>query len=213
MGYIEIAAVRAAGIDETELPDIRCQLLIDYYSDFFDRATGQWFESRPLDLLLDGDGTNLMLFEVPIISMTEIYINENPIALDSQYYAVYNRPYPDDRRNPKVLLKSGYLFLEGVQSQRFVGNFGFVEQGGSCPLAVQNAVLLLVIENRIVPGDEDAGAAGASYRVIKEVTDGHSITYGALPMVGGDSTGIPEVDRAIRNYKRARKMRMSSPCP
>jgi len=219
MGYTTIEALRAAGITEAMLSDEDAPEKIDYWSSEVDRLTGQFFESREVDTMIDGSGGAMLLFRVPIISISAIYRNDSTVAEDPANYVVYNRRQPDDRKNPKIVLKNlpggsfcatggaRRIFQEGVQNQRVVGTFGYTEEGGETPLPIARAVILLIANDLETLADPDREPAGVSQRIKREVTDGHSITYAGVSDAY-TPTGIPEVDKIIRRFKAPIHMRM-----
>lgn len=227
--YITLQDVRDAGVTVTQADDATVLASIELWSQFMDRACGQWFEPRSLDILLDGTDSKLLWFQVPIISVSALYINELTTILDTQYYHVYNNlgaGLRDDRRDPKIALKdeqsveffartvasmSEWKFLFGRKNQRIVGVFGYVESDFSTPLQIQRAVLKLVTRalsasDSLNPDPVPIGP------IVSEKTDGHSITYGGISwgkkvgLLG--ITGDPEVDQIIALYKAPKPMRI-----
>lgn len=226
MSYVTVAEAHAQGVPLTIDVNILSAAL-KRQSDFIDRATGQWFESRALSLTLDGSGSRTLMLPVPIIKLEALYINANfERLIDPSLYVVYDRrdAMRDDRRNPMIKLggnrmtvfdspdfRIGTCFLPGMQNQRLDGTFGFVEPDGTTPDLIKRAVLKLAIKQIQPSGsgtlwDEVAAGAGFQGTITSETTDGHSISYNAFqykPMRAGLNgiTNDAEVDGIIMLYK------------
>lgn len=199
--YCTVADIRDAGLTDTATyPDADVLAAIELWQAFLERACRQWFNPRTIVLKFDGTDSDTLHFGVPIISIDHIKLNDNTEILDPNNYRVYaGRQYPDDRRNPRVKLRSmsdfpdiftapivarSLRFRKGRQNQEVKGTFGFVEENGLTPKLIQRALCKLVIEkltNPIpVPGGSPAIPpppiiAGA---LLEEVTDGHKRKYG-----------------------------------
>jgi hypothetical protein len=211
--YVELADIRAEGIDVATLSDARATFLSEGWQAFIEARTGNWFESRTKTMLFDGDGSRLIHFPVPIISVTSLYVNDEfTTALDATYYVVYNRYFPDDRKNPRIKLKkstddffsvSAGVFEVGDQNQKVIGDFGYVEEGGSTPFMIERAIMTLIGMSMeyLSDGDLDILRGG---RVTEEVTDRHRVRFANLYKELGqwNSTGIADVDAAIQMYRR-----------
>jgi hypothetical protein len=193
MGYVSIADIRAEGLtDAQRFPDERVQAQIDLWSGFVERATRQWFEPRPRTLIVDGNDTDTLQLPVPIISVSQLYINADfitPVRTDL-YFAYTGRDFPDDRKNPRIRLLStekfadiflpprvrtrGEVFIKSRQNQKVVGVFGFVEADGSTPALIKRAVTKLVLANvRPLFKSSVAMVLGK----MMEQTDGHMVQY------------------------------------
>jgi len=214
--YITLAELRDTyDVPISMVTDAQANFLIPFCSNKMDSLTGQWFESKALTLKLDGTDNGTLFLPVFAISVTSVYLNSSSSALAATVYTVYNRFFPDDRKNPKIRVTestnpsiferrlSDYtIFEKGTLNQTIVGSFGYVESDGSTPEDIKRAVAVLVVEYALNPPD-DASSFGEAFAVTREVTDGHSLTYAfkdtlKLPFLG---TGIPEVDRIIAQYK------------
>lgn len=225
--YASLADARNEGVP-VSISDGDVQEQLDRWTDFIDAATKQWFEPRTLTLLLDGNNSRTLFLPVPIITLDELYMNNDfTNKVDSKLYAVYNRrdAARDDRRNPMIKLAGGGLgvfdvpdfrmgmcFQVGEQNQKLVGTFGFTESDGSTPKLIKRAVLKLAIRElqrgsgslweEVANGGIKAGGGV----VTSETTDGHTISYSAFSM-GSSKPGLngitndPEVDRIIDLYR------------
>jgi len=216
--YCTLQDIRDEGITDTELSDDRALKLSTLWQRWFEDKTGNFFTPKEDTVDLDGDGSRMLLLPVPIISVDELYINDDfTTVVDPTVYAVYNGrgPVRDDRRNPHIMLKgtaglfsaSGSKFEIGDLNQRVVGTWGYTESDGSTPLAVSRAILILINATKeYLPDDEiDQLAAG---RLVEEVTDRHRKQYADLfnRLKTWGPTGITEVDDAIRKYRRPHRI-------
>jgi len=193
MAYITVEEVRAEGLTEAMADDDRVELLIERWQTWVDQRCGRWFESRDVDIRFDGEGGRLAHFQVPIIEVASLFINDCATALNSDEFVAYTGrggTEPDDRNNPKIALKgqrtnifdrgaSQSVFERGAQNQRLVGKMGYTEQDGSTPALIKLALLTLVVKNYKVAVPGGGGGATVTPGVVKsELTDGHQIVYG-----------------------------------
>jgi hypothetical protein len=223
--YCTIQDLRDEGITENELSDDRALVLLWGWQLWFEDNTGLFFTPKEAEVLLDGDGSRMLLLPVPIIECTALYANDDFVnAVDSSQYVVYDKrgPVQDDRRNPHIMFKrstgtsiysisggSG-VFLIGDRNQRVDGTFGYVEYDGSTPPVVKQAIkILTTLSKELLPdGEIDQLIVG---RKIEEVTDRHRIEYSDLfnRLKTWGPTGITMVDAALRKYRRP--MRIGAP--
>jgi len=217
---VSLQDIRNEGLGVGELSNDRALSLSAGWQSWFEKKCGQWFTPRELDLLVDGDGSRVLYLDVPAISVTELYINNDFVnALDPSYYTVYNRMFPeDDRRNPRIKLKrsldgifssyTGSKFNAGDQNQKISGLFGYVEEDGSPPFAVMRAILLLIRMTAAQMNDDEVDQLRVG-RATEEVTDRHRIRYSDLydSLKKWSVTGITEVDDALVMYRRPAKIR------
>lgn len=193
--YITVQDIRAAGVPESEASDKVVKAQITMWQQFIERATRQWFEPRDAQFNVDGNGSDTLLFGVPIIDINEIRINDSTTALDPTMYRVYNaNPYPDDRKNPRIKLTrnetrdvfispiltgSRFAFRKGRQNQYIDGTFGYVEADGTTPELIKHALTKLVVEKiRSRPGAKPASSVNPIVGlVLEEWTDGHKVKF------------------------------------
>ncbi len=219
--YITIQEVRDSDPDGQGYPDwtdAEISEMIDRHEGFIDFHTGQFFNKQALTLKVDGQGGRILHLGIPIIELRKLQINDSGQDEDiTNDVIVYDgRTFPqDDRRNPKVALTAGKrsifagrtdprrIFLRGYRNQLLEGDFGFVEADDSTPLRIKRAVLRLVVRE-IEAGGLNPDPEPPGY-IVKEVTDGHSITYGTQG--GGDVaetaslTGDADIDQTIADYR------------
>jgi hypothetical protein len=227
-GYISLTDVRNAGVTEAQASDDEVWASIEMWTQFIDMATRQWFVEKILDVKLDGNGTRVLHFKVPIIEITELYMNKDfTTVVPADQYEVYNNlgeGVRDDRRDPKIALadqQSSDLyerllrkskFTRGRKNQRVVGKFGFIEPDGSPPALIQHAMLKLVVRQLTDPNG-GGGSVPIAGPMIAEVTDGHSRRYATL--FSGTKpgtvllTGDSQIDAIINYYKTPKVMRLT----
>ena len=196
--YITVQDVRDGGVPTVAAggpSDAEVLAQINTWQVFIERATRQWFVARAVVMNIDGNESSLMQFNVPIVSITYIKLNDSSDELDTTLYKVYNSvTNPDDRWNPRIRLVTSeerdifsgpyrkLMFRKGEENQEISGSFGFVESDGSPPLLIQRALLKLTIEKVMTPIYSattptfplPSGATGA---LLSEKTDGHARTW------------------------------------
>lgn len=190
---------------------------------FIDRHTRQWFNARTFDdsrpVLLEGNNTECLFLQVPILEITSIRKQEGAEVLSPDSYQVFNgRSFPDDRRNPMIKLRKGdddVLFISSGKFMRGVrlaltGVFGFLEEDGSTPPMVARATLKLALIYALKSlGEAAQSAADGDLGPIKrEKTDLHEIEYFDARATTGKGTnegtglsGDDEIDDVIAAYK------------
>lgn len=230
MPYIAPAFLRDPPYNLPEDPytDEMVEAAILVWQQALERATRQWFEERDAVVRVDGSNSDTLNFAVPIISVNEMRINDETVALDTDFYEVYNNrtQWPDDRKNPRICLRRGRdgdiftrgtygcaKFLKGRRNQYIDGSWGYTEEDGSTPALIQRALALLVIEKLTTPSLPPAGGGGVppavpSGLLIEEETDDHRMKW---EPAGGSTrarpagllglTTNPEVLRIITMYK------------
>lgn len=156
VGYISIQDIRDEGYTATMVTDAQVTSGIARATAMIDKITGQWFEPRPRTFLLDGRGHDALHFQVPIIAITGLEIEESTEEIDFDTIKVYNRHLtqglvnPDDRYDPKLVFDNvtwlrtltgrdtttyvDGLFYHGPQNISVTGIFGFTELGLNDPI-------------------------------------------------------------------------------
>lgn len=211
--YVSLQDIRDEGISETMCSDARALQLISTWERFVDMNTGQWFNPRDTILALDGTDSDILQLPIPVIKVDALKINGLTDILNPVLYKVYNRTYPDDRRNPKIQMvggmssdffvrvaSGGSVFIRGQQNQVIEGTFGFVESDGSSPPPIKYAVLKLISKHVQKMGR--GGATAYAGPVIEEWSDGHRLRYGEPKFWMYKTTGDPELDQILASYKR-----------
>jgi len=200
MSYITPTDIYDEGIDPADYPAPDVQIQIDLWQEFIEAATKQWFEDRLVEFYIDGTGMESLWFQVPVISLDELYINGDfTNAVDLDAIAVYNRTpsdaLKDDRKNPRISIKRSRdvdgtiydqaflnrVFEKGHLNQKVKGHFGYLENGAT-PARIIYALKKLVINHLGKLGDPGSGPGVDPLAALKrrEVTDGHSIEYASL---------------------------------
>jgi hypothetical protein len=190
--YASIEDIREfSGLTPSQVSDEGVFAAIQLWQEVIERICRQWFYPKSLTLEVNGNDSDVLHFGVPIISVSEVYINGGVEALDSSAYKVYL-----DYRDPKICLTHAQQiadlytaalrggdarFYKGYQNQRIVGVFGHVITGNKAPRPIRRALTKLVTEKLVA--QYGAGASGGTSTVIagtvvSETTDGHSISYG-----------------------------------
>lgn len=207
--YVQIADVRAVdGFEDVEAyPDPVIEASIRLQTRLVDKITHQWFVPVEKSLLLDGDGSPVLMLDFPIIELDELYVDEVLVPVAHRRVYNGNSRGNDDRDCPMIELVTG-MFREGSQNVRVVGTFGFVEDDGSIPEPIKYATLKLVIRDLQSPpgGGESSGGGAPVGPKTSETTDGHSVSF-AAPAVTGMRigtlalTGDPQVDKILELYR------------
>lgn len=223
MAYITLADVRAEGVTVAQASDAKVNTLIDTYQAMIETITRQWFEARTISWDFDGNGTTLTQWPVPIISVTNLYVNEDfTTAVDADDFKAYTGrggTEPDDRPNPKVRLVTGEqsiftgtgqisrfgpVFEVGEMNCRLEGSFGYTEQDGSTPEPIRYAHLKMVVQAAVKGPLAGAGLSAAG-PVVEEESDRHRREF-ADPFVGSklwpiSGSGDVEVDLILSRYR------------
>ena len=147
MPYATVADIRAEGVTARQADDARVTALIQEATSLLDKATGQFFEARELDIKLDGTSSRILHLPVPVVRLTGLWPHRSVIPMGADFYEVYSRrDLPDDRANPKIVLRYGYLFERGVRNQRLAGTFWYVEADCTTHPLIRKATIHLVVE-------------------------------------------------------------------
>lgn len=178
---------------------------------FIEQWTGQWFESRSKTIRVEGKNSNVMFFGVPIISISEIRVNNATDASPLTDFEIYDGI--DNRRNPRIKLRSGVRNIfattlgrafRRVTYSEFDGSFGFIEEDGSTPILIQRATLTLTINSIKSPIAAGSSLAGVGAKK-REKTDLHETEYFQPDDVRGGASGAIsgdiEVDRILKMYR------------
>lgn len=230
MAYATIQEGRDFGITVEMASDEALAAALELWSRVIDRACRQWFEPRSLDFKIDGTGTSELHLDVPVISVSALYVNGDTTALPADQFVVYNTAtgYPDDRGNPRIALSYSNssslffqaswrapIFVKGNRNQRVVGSFGFVESDGTTPLPIKRAVLKLTKLKLQEAAAAEAGEiqAGEQGPLVRERTDDHEMEWSG-PQIkqgvrGSTISGItndPEINAIVRLYRAPMSM-------
>lgn len=184
-------------------------------SSFIDYHTRQFFNSRSKTIRLEGNNSNVLLFPIPIISVSEVRLNDDTVGTDLTNFEFFNNRgnIPDDRRNPRIKIfehnrnifrgSLGRAFLRGTMTE-IDGYFGFIDEDGSTPALIQKAVNRMVISSVSNP-ISTTSTGGLIGPKKSERVDLHETEYYQPDDVqGGPSgkiSGDVEVDRIINMFR------------
>lgn len=197
MAYCTVQEIRDEGITPEQADDTRLTALIDLATAYIDGITRQWFEPRAMTITLDGNGSETLLLPVFPIEVVSVTVDGQVIT----DYKVYNRFFPDDRRNPKIYRDAGWP--EGRQNISIEGTWGFVDKVGAqylTPAMIKQVAKRLVIRELPLLGDPEGQEERKRVRIVSESTDGHSYT---LERLAGtlDLTGDPDIDGVLAMFR------------
>lgn len=228
--YVTVGEVRAEGLSSVPPNDNFIGNRIKKWEAIVERYTGLVFrEIDPGEVSFDGNNSDILHFNVPIISFTSLKINDRTTELDPDSFQVFNGRGPlsinDDRHNPKIKLTplrdsiftpGGEVFVKGA-SQRVTATWGFVEADGSTPQPVKDAIIQLVIRDHAGYFDQSFGGAtpSSAVPVQRERTDDHEIEYADMQMdITADRYGslLPRDIRAMLAMYR-RPLALGAPEP
>jgi hypothetical protein len=206
MSYTTLEAVRAQGYTDPPYGDDEINEAIEIACDGIDRITGQFFESREETRTYDGNGTRLLVLDVPLLSLTTIEIQHRVgvwTPYDERYFALYahysQRDYPkiEIRHDALFGLQPAY-FPKGPQNIRINGTWGYLDRNDETPSPIRRAALELATTYL---GTLASGEPQESGRVvIEEETDDHRVKFSDV-LSGGKLTGIPSVDRVLTRFR------------
>lgn len=197
MAYCTIEDIRKEGISADHAPDSRLENLIELATAYIDGITGQWFEPRAMTITLDGNDGKILFLPIFPIETTSLKVNGKLI----NDYMVYNRFFPDDRRNPKIYRET--CWPKGRQNVSIEGIWGFVDKKGTnymTPAMIKQVAKRLVIREIPVLGDSEGQEERKRVRIVSETTDGHSYTLARLTSTL-EFTGDPDIDEVLALYR------------
>jgi len=192
--YITVEQVRKEGgvAGNTRLTDA-----IMLAQQYIELMTSQWFEKRTKTLKLDGTGQTII--SLPIFCISISSITEDGSAIESGDYYLYNRFFPDDRKNPRIKFEKSLAI--GNLNIEVSGDFGYVEEDESTPVQIQKVCTKLALAEIGKITDQDRRDIINRNRITRETTDGHSYELGSLINSFG-YTADPEIDDVLIKYKR-----------
>ena len=218
--YISVQDVRDAGVTTAQASNSQVLMLIKAFQEVIERVTRNFFVPKQMTLEMDGGGHALMQLPWAIISVSDLFINDEfDTAVDPAAYLVYNgrgESGRDDRRNPRIKIKisetsiftgTGSLrrrttiFEVGEKNQRIVGTFGYTDADGCVPETIQYALTKLVVQNidKVTVG----GSSPFSGPIIEEETDRHRRKYADV-LTGSkawSATGDPQIDQMLAMFR------------
>lgn len=193
--YVTVAEVRAEGVPATISDDI-ISLRIKKWEAIIERLTGQvYYVISPGELEFEGNNSDILHFNLPLIAVTSLRVNNDTDAMSADEYRVFNgrRPPQDDRQNPKIMLtglrsnslytKHHGMFQQGM-SQYVTATWGYVDDDpdnpGSfiTPPPIQDCVKQMVTLE--LNGYYESGGGVAMIPTTplrRERTDAHEVEY------------------------------------
>lgn len=214
--YIQEADVRAESVPSTIGSAIITRRIAKWEA-IVEQITRNIFRViSPGELTFDGNDSDILHFNIPLVSVTSVIINEETTALPTTDYKSYtgNSPPRDDRKNPKIRLvpqrqsifaKNRNLFIRGLD-QKITATWGYVETGGVTPQPIKDALVELVVldlDGYFDRATTGGGFIAAASPVRREKTDGHEIEYQQLVDVKRMWTILPQTIAEILALYRA----------
>ncbi|MCK5019294.1 MAG: hypothetical protein KAS32_19700 [Candidatus Peribacteraceae bacterium] len=176
-----------AAVDE-----VRCKILLDRANELIESITRNFFRKIISTFTFDGSNSHILFLPNPIITVTSLKINNSTVALDTDYYRVWNgRARPtDDRKNPKIELRNvaatSSIYTLGISDQVFykgmdqviAGTFGYLESDDSVPRVVNESAIALVMTMAETLYPQFYGRMGQVVGpIVRERTDDHELEW------------------------------------
>lgn len=187
-----------------DISDERATRAIQLASDYIDLMTGQWFEDRAIDYMTNGTGQRMIFLPVFVRAVQSITVDSS--LLDQSEYTVYNRFFPDDRRNPKIEFANP--LPSGRLNVKISGTFGYVdkkvvEQATSyvTPEQIKKICLMLALGEVDTLSSDSRRDIIDRGRIKEEQTDRHSYTLSDV-LGAGAYTGVPEIDQVLIAFRK-----------
>ena len=125
--YTTLQNIRDEGVLATDVDDDRVSKFIGYANRYIERATQNWFNPRYQIFLMSGEDDGRLFFDVPIIALQKITINDQAdqfknIEINNRYLR-NGMISPDDRKNPMIAYSDGFLIEPGERLETLGGGF------------------------------------------------------------------------------------------
>jgi len=217
-GYVTVDEVRAEGITATIADDARVAAAIEKASALIDRVTGMWFEPRTRTFRLDGKRGDRISFDIPIIAITALTVDEEVIPLtiaDGAVY-VYNRHLtqgltsPDDRQDPRISKVDGDTgdnigYYAG--QLRYTSGFGLVNVTG---VFGYTELARTETPGETTPGSQVPISYGETPALIKQACLRLVLKY-VYPLVSGEGEDISARRRLTGESTRDQSYSLAAP--
>jgi hypothetical protein len=204
MAYATLEDLRLEGFSAEEMPDDRAQQVLADASAIIDSVTGQFFEPRPLTLVLEGRGARSLWLPFPVIRVDELVVDGEPCPGDLRDLVVLGAPVVPGTDGPRITRLRGEFRLRAPVA--VTGLWGYTEPNGTAfgrtPLAIRRACLLLVTKLAPPLADDASLEARQRAQVIEERTRDQSFKLAnpseRVPFLIGDV----EIDALLWPYVR-----------
>lgn len=191
--YVSVADVRLEGVPDS-VSNARIESRIAKWEAIVEKVTRNVFRVlTPGELIFDGSNSDILHFDIPLVEVTSVIINEEETELDSDEYRAYTgKSQPqDDRTNPKIILtgnrtnslfrRTHGMFYKGLD-QAITASWGYVDDDPDNPGSYITPPPIVQVLTELVALDLDgyfesdpSGKALSSIR--RERTDGHELEY------------------------------------
>ena len=182
-------------LEKTNAPFVNS--LLTTVSSIIDTYVGHDFRSTSMIMSLDGDGSSLIMLDVPAVSLNYVTLDDNtsnPTILDSDYFVLKDN-------GKKIFLKDGLRTKDGVCNITVEGIFGYKE----VPFDVlQSCVLLANSYYELLSDSEQLGRIVGPYQSEKIGNYSYALKSSINAITGDtiNTTGNPVVDRMLNKYKQ-----------
>lgn len=211
MAYLDVSDIRTQGYLEADYDDPMVEEAIEIACESVDQICRQWFEPRDDVRTYDGDGTDLLVLDIPIIELTTVELLDLPgnftafSGAELAYFAIYNQPKDLTYPRIKIQPRTGFgfrpsCFPKGPLTVRLTGSFGYT-LSGETPAPIKRAALELatLYLGTLASGEpQERLMDGAK---VEEDTDDNRVKWLASA-AAGRLTGIASVDRVLARYRR-----------
>ncbi len=176
----------------SNIDEVRCKVLLVRANELIESITGNFFREVTDTFTFDGNNSYVLMLPNPILEVTSLKINNSTVALDADYYRVWNgRQKPtDDRKNPRIELRNtsatSSIYTLGISDQIFykgmdqviAGTFGYLESDESVPQVVNEAAIILVMTMAETLYPKFYGRLGQVVGpIVRERTDDHELEW------------------------------------
>jgi hypothetical protein len=206
--YALLADVRDEGAPAS-ITDARINARIAKWETIVEKITRNVFRVVDVgELLFDGNNFHILHFNLPIVDVEYVKLNNSDTALDTSYYRVFNakNDVTQDRYNPRIeLIRSETSIFSATRSifaqgytQRIKARWGYVESDGlggfQTPTIIKDIVIQLVMRDlqSYYASAMGGGSSGFVSPIRREKTYGHEIEYQATAEVRTTWGNIPK---------------------